>query len=249
MYLRRLLGRLVSVAAARAPRVHAVQRAMRCPTCCIFIVLGVILGGRIGYTFFYNYDAAGHLTILRDPLVIFRIWEGGMSFHGGLIGVIDGAGLVCTQPQADVRLRGRTSSRRWCRSACCSAASATSSTPSCGARRRLCPGRWSFRPIRSSCRGIRRCSTRLSSKASCCCACCCGSRASRGRRWRCPGLFLLLYGTFRWCRGVRAHAGYVQLGYLAFGWLTMGQILCIPMLAAGALMLGIAYGKPPRRPA
>lgn len=44
---------------------------------------GVVLGGRIGDVFFYNFD---HL--LQDPLFLFRIWEGGMSFHGGLIGVI-----------------------------------------------------------------------------------------------------------------------------------------------------------------
>lgn len=44
---------------------------------------GVILGGRIGDVFFYNFD-----IFLQDPLYLFRIWEGGMSFHGGLIGVI-----------------------------------------------------------------------------------------------------------------------------------------------------------------
>lgn len=45
--------------------------------------LGVILGGRIGYVVFY--DLAGWSA---DPLKIFKIWEGGMSFHGGLLGVI-----------------------------------------------------------------------------------------------------------------------------------------------------------------
>ncbi|QIW16715.1 prolipoprotein diacylglyceryl transferase [Pasteurellaceae bacterium RH1A] len=44
---------------------------------------GVVLGGRIGDVFFYNLD-----KVLADPLYLFRIWEGGMSFHGGLIGVI-----------------------------------------------------------------------------------------------------------------------------------------------------------------
>ena len=46
-------------------------------------VLGVILGGRIGYTLFYNLQ-----PFLADPFMIFRIWQGGMSFHGGLIGVL-----------------------------------------------------------------------------------------------------------------------------------------------------------------
>ena len=45
--------------------------------------LGVIAGGRIGYMLFY---ATGRL--IEDPLSIFRIWDGGMSFHGGLLGVI-----------------------------------------------------------------------------------------------------------------------------------------------------------------
>lgn len=44
---------------------------------------GVVLGGRIGYVVFYNFEAW-----MRDPLLLFRIWEGGMSFHGGLIGVL-----------------------------------------------------------------------------------------------------------------------------------------------------------------
>lgn len=43
---------------------------------------GVFLGGRLGYMFFYNTD-----KWLADPMMIFRLWEGGMSFHGGLIGV------------------------------------------------------------------------------------------------------------------------------------------------------------------
>lgn len=48
-----------------------------------FAFLGVILGGRIGYVFFYQFD-----LFLSDPLYLVRIWEGGMSFHGGLLGVI-----------------------------------------------------------------------------------------------------------------------------------------------------------------
>lgn len=45
--------------------------------------LGVILGGRIGYVLFYGFD-----SLLADPLYLFKIWTGGMSFHGGLLGVI-----------------------------------------------------------------------------------------------------------------------------------------------------------------
>ncbi|MDE0661768.1 MAG: prolipoprotein diacylglyceryl transferase [Gammaproteobacteria bacterium] len=46
-------------------------------------VVGVIVGGRLGFVLFYGID-----TFLRDPLMPLRIWEGGMSFHGGLLGVI-----------------------------------------------------------------------------------------------------------------------------------------------------------------
>ena len=45
--------------------------------------LGVVLGGRIGYVLFYNFD-----LFLADPLYLFKVWTGGMSFHGGLLGVI-----------------------------------------------------------------------------------------------------------------------------------------------------------------
>lgn len=48
-----------------------------------WIILGVILGGRLGYVLFY-----GSGDYLSDPLQVLRVWEGGMAFHGGLIGVI-----------------------------------------------------------------------------------------------------------------------------------------------------------------
>ena len=47
-----------------------------------YIMLGVLLGGRIGYTLFY-----GLSYYITNPLEVFFIWEGGMSFHGGMIGV------------------------------------------------------------------------------------------------------------------------------------------------------------------
>jgi len=45
--------------------------------------LGVVLGGRFGYVLFYQFD-----YFLADPLYLLKIWQGGMSFHGGLLGVI-----------------------------------------------------------------------------------------------------------------------------------------------------------------
>lgn len=46
-------------------------------------VLGVILGGRLGYVLFYQFN-----QYLADPISIFKVWEGGMSFHGGFLGVV-----------------------------------------------------------------------------------------------------------------------------------------------------------------
>lgn len=48
-----------------------------------YAMLGVVLGGRIGYMLFYAFGA-----LVQNPLALFKVWEGGMSFHGGLIGVL-----------------------------------------------------------------------------------------------------------------------------------------------------------------
>ena len=48
-----------------------------------YAALGVILGGRIGYMLFYNTQ-----ELIHEPWILLKIWEGGMSFHGGLIGVM-----------------------------------------------------------------------------------------------------------------------------------------------------------------
>jgi phosphatidylglycerol:prolipoprotein diacylglycerol transferase len=61
------------------------------------------------------------------------------------------------------------------------------------------------------------------------------------------GLFLLLYGCFRFAiEFVRVPD--VQLGYLAFGWVTMGQILCLPMIAGGIALMVWAYAPLRRAP-
>ena len=48
-----------------------------------YLILGIIIGGRLGYVFIYNLS-----FYINNPLDIFKIWQGGMSFHGGLIGII-----------------------------------------------------------------------------------------------------------------------------------------------------------------
>lgn len=56
----------------------------------IWAVLGIIIGGRLGYIFFYDFSF--YITNLEE---IFKIWNGGMSFHGGLIGIVISASLFC----------------------------------------------------------------------------------------------------------------------------------------------------------
>ena len=50
-----------------------------------YLIISIIIGGRIGYVIFYNLN-----YFLLNPLDIFKIWEGGMSFHGALIGIVIG---------------------------------------------------------------------------------------------------------------------------------------------------------------
>ena len=53
-----------------------------------YIIISIILGGRLGYVFFYNIE-----YYISNPINIVKVWEGGMSFHGALIGVIIGTYL------------------------------------------------------------------------------------------------------------------------------------------------------------
>src|SRR6476661_5740281 len=53
-----------------------------------YCMLGVVLGGRIGYILFYDLS-----TYLAHPLDVLKVWQGGMSFHGGLLGVLFAAWL------------------------------------------------------------------------------------------------------------------------------------------------------------
>ena len=50
-----------------------------------YLILSIIIGGRVGYVIFYNFS-----YYISNPIDILKIWEGGMSFHGALIGIIFG---------------------------------------------------------------------------------------------------------------------------------------------------------------
>ncbi|MDR1425633.1 MAG: prolipoprotein diacylglyceryl transferase [Rickettsiales bacterium] len=65
----------------------------------LHIILGIIIGGRLGYIAFYSIR-----YFARHPLEIFALWHGGMSFHGGLLGVIIASILLCRKYSLDLFL-------------------------------------------------------------------------------------------------------------------------------------------------
>ena len=62
-----------------------------------YVIIGLIIGGRLGYVLFYNLD-----HYLNNFLDIFKIWQGGMSFHGGVVGIIISSILFSKKDNEDV---------------------------------------------------------------------------------------------------------------------------------------------------
>ena len=62
-----------------------------------YIIFGIIIGGRLGYVFIYNLH-----YFINNPLKILYIWEGGMSFHGGVIGIIVSSYLFAKKFNKDI---------------------------------------------------------------------------------------------------------------------------------------------------
>jgi len=87
-----LLGWRLVVRAAKTPRLWRAEQPVMTPLqiedLLTWVILGVILGGRLGYVLFYQPG-----FYLSNPAQILRVWEGGMSFHGGALGVIIAAFL------------------------------------------------------------------------------------------------------------------------------------------------------------
>jgi phosphatidylglycerol---prolipoprotein diacylglyceryl transferase len=81
-----LFGWWIVLRAVRTPRLWSGEPPLtpeQVEQLLTWIILGVILGGRLGYVLFYDLP-----TYLADPLQVLRVWEGGMSFHGGFAGVV-----------------------------------------------------------------------------------------------------------------------------------------------------------------
>ncbi|MBC7479953.1 MAG: prolipoprotein diacylglyceryl transferase [Pseudorhodobacter sp.] len=88
-----LVGWMLVRAAIRTPRLWQGAPALSevlLEQLLTWVIAGVILGGRIGYVLFYQPD-----LYLQNPLQILRVWEGGMSFHGGFLGVVIATILFC----------------------------------------------------------------------------------------------------------------------------------------------------------
>ncbi|MGQ0384829.1 MAG: prolipoprotein diacylglyceryl transferase [Gammaproteobacteria bacterium] len=191
-----------------------------------FTALGVILGGRLGWVFVYGFEA-----LAADPLAILRVWEGGMSFHGGLAGVLIAVAIFARRRRrsfADVM-------------------DFTAPLPAVG----LFAGRignfingelwgkptglpWGFEV-----QGVVRHPSQLYEAAleGLLLFALLWWFTSKPRARLAPaGLFLAAYAAFR--IGVEfVRVPDENMGYLAFGWLTTGQLLSLPMLIAGLAML------------
>ncbi len=204
-----------------------------------FGAVGLIVGARVGYTVFYGFD-----NLLADPLYLLKLWEGGMSFHGGLIGVMVALAIFA-------RKRG-----------CSFFQVADFLVPACPPG--LFAGRmgnfinselwgkptdlpWGFKVGDQVVHPSQLYEAVLEGIVLFAIVWLYSARPRP--TMAVSGVFLAGYGIFRFAvefvRVPDAHIG--DGGYLAFGWLTMGQVLSIPMVLLGAGLVVAAYlrGMPP----
>jgi len=197
-------------------------------------VLGIILGGRIGYVLIYAFD-----TFLEDPLYLIKITEGGMSFHGGLCGVLIAMFLYARR--RDVRrpffavvdfiapaippglFTGRIGNfingELWGK---------VTDVP------------WAFIYDGEPRHPSQLYEAALEGVALFVILWLYSSKPRPTRAV--SGLFALCYGCFRFLiEFVRVPDKHP--GYIAFGWLTMGQLLSAPLMIIGIVLLALAYGQ------
>jgi phosphatidylglycerol:prolipoprotein diacylglycerol transferase len=225
-----------------------------------YAMMGVIAGGRIGYMLFYY--AGGLRWIWTDPLALFRVWDGGMSFHGGLLGVLAavlwwsrrhrlhfmdtvdfvaplvpiGLGLGRLGNFINGELWGKPTDLPWGMifpNAHGEDVAYAAAHPAWQAQLAQLGGlvRQPSQLYELALEGVVMFVVLwlVSMKPR--------------RRYLVAGLFALMYGGFRFAvEFVRLPD--IQLGYLAFGWLTMGQLLSLPLIVAGLWMLWLSRRAP-----
>ena len=193
------------------------------------VMIGIILGGRLGYVLFYDLP-----VYINDPMEIVRIWNGGMSFHGGLLGVLgafwyfartrgrtflevsDFIAPLIPQGLFFGRLGNFINGELWGK---VSDAPWAVVFPGAGPLPRH-PSQLYEAALEGLALFIMVWVFSLKPR----------------KTGAVSGLFALGYAVFRFAvEFVRMPD--VQLGYLAFGWLTMGQLLCVPLMLAGAWLL------------
>jgi phosphatidylglycerol---prolipoprotein diacylglyceryl transferase len=221
------------LARRRAEADHSsIKNAQQADDLLFYGMLGVILGGRIGHALFYS-----STSFADDPLYLFKIWEGGMSFHGGLLGVLVamwwfGRKINLTMWQVTDfiapmvplglgfgRIGNFINGELW-------------GKPTDSAWGVLYQGQvlHASQLYEAVLEGFMLFAILwwYSSK--------------RRPYMAVSGLFLLLYGVFRFViEFVRVPDAHI--GYLAADWVTMGQVLSAPMILIGATMLVMAYGR------
>lgn len=218
-----------------------------------WVIVGVIVGGRLGYALFYGLD-----RWLADPLFVFRIQDGGMSFHGGMIGVLVALALYARRIGMGIlklgdftaqvvplglafgRIGNFVGGELWGR---------TSDVPWAVVFPASLPARLRDPEVLEQARAAGELAVFARHPSQLYQAALEGlllfavvwifARKPRPAG-AVGGLFLVGYAVFRgiaeFFREPDAH-----LGFVAFEWLTMGQLLSIPMLLAGIGLLVYAY--------
>lgn len=226
-------------------------------------MLGVVLGGRIGYILFYSFGA-----FLDNPLMIFKVWEGGMSFHGGLLGVM-AAALWWTRKQKmhffdtmdfvaplvpaglgfgrignfiGAELWGKYTQAGW-------GVIFPSTDPDVidlKLNAMQLQAQYAAGALDKFARHPSQLYQAFLEGLVMFCVLWWFSRKPRPR-YAVSGMFALLYGVFRFLvEFVRVPDE--GIGYLAFGWLTMGQLLSLPLIALGLFLFWLSRRSPILQP-
>ncbi len=222
------------LAARRTRRPWSVLRREQVDDLIFYAALGVVLGGRIGYALFYGAD-----RLLADPAWLFRVWQGGMSFHGGFLGVIVAMWLFARRERVGVgalldfvaplvpvglalgRLGNFIGQELWGRPTNVPWAMVFPRDP-------LQLARHPSQLYQFALEGVVLFFILL-------------WYSSRPRpTWAVAGVFSVGYGCLRIIAEFFREPDQ-QIGFQALGWVTRGQLLSLPMIVLGAYLIHYAY--------